>query len=414
MADRPEEGATSAPARQRWFESLVGRDFRLLLSSNLLNYLCNGMEIVVLGWLILDMTDSVWNVTLGAFLRFSPVLPMSIVAGTLADRFDRRKLLLLNQVGSIATTGAMALLLLAGSIELWQIYAIAPLRGVFNAVQQPVRRTLVMDLVGQERLTNALSLDASIMMASNMVGPIASGLLIDVFGPVSSYMAIFIFYIVGTVPLVILRADDTAHGGRDESIVRNMVEGLRYSLTHPVILPAFALTLIQNLLGFPFRQVFPVFAKDIYGVGATGLGLMGSSIGFGAFIGSLTLAALSTRFPKSRVYIAGSLLMAVTILSFSFSGLYYPSLLLLFVHGFGFAGFHIMQGSIPLSVSAEDKRGRVMGAMQLAIGAGPLGTLLVGGLATALGAPMAVGIMASILTIVILAIAASASQLRRV
>ena len=111
MAEGPAEGTASAPARQRWFESLVNRDFRLLLGSNSFNYLCNGMEIVVLGWLILDITNSVWYVTLGAFLRFAPVLPMSIVAGTLADRFDRRKILLFNQLGSLATVAAMALLL---------------------------------------------------------------------------------------------------------------------------------------------------------------------------------------------------------------------------------------------------------------------------------------------------------------
>ena len=106
--------------------------------------------------------------------------------------------------------------------------------------------------------------------------------------------------------------------------------------------------------------------------------------------------------------------MAVTITLFSLSGSHYPSLVILFVHGFGFAGFHVMQGSIPLSVADENKRGRVMGAMQLAIGAGPLGTLLVGGLATTLGPQMAVGVMSSVLIIVIIGIAMSASQLRRI
>ena len=414
MADRPTEEAASGTVRYRWYESFLDRNYRLLAGSNVLNYLCNGMEIVVLGWLILDMTGSVWNVTVGAFLRFGPALPMSLVAGTLADRFDRRKILLWNQLGSIATTGMMAALLLTGSIELWQIFALAPLRGVFNAVQQPLRRALVMDLMGQERITNALSLDAAVMMLANILGPIASGRLIDTLGPASSYIAMVSFYTAGMIFLVILRTRGNVSSSRGESILKNMVGGLRYALTHPVILPTLAITFLANLLGFPFRQVFPVFAKDIYNVDATGLGLMGSVIGVGALIGALMLAGLGTRSLKSRSYIGGSLLMAVTTLFFSFSGIFQVSLLILLIHGFGFAGFHIMQGTIPLSVATEDMRGRVMGVTQLAIGGGPLGTLIVGGLATALGAPVAVGIMASVFTVSILVILVIAPKLRTV
>ncbi|MCL0044356.1 MFS transporter [Dehalococcoidia bacterium] len=413
MPDRSTEEEAPGLALHRWFESLVSRDFRLLLGSNFLNHLSIGMELVVLGWLILDITNSVWYVTLGAFLHFAPVLPVSILAGTLADRLDRKKLLLFNQIGNIVTVGAMVLLLIFGSIELWQIYAVAPLRGLFHAVQQPARRALVIDLVGRERITNAIALDGSIMMLCHVLGPFISGFLIDTWGPGSSYIAILTFYATGTALLGIIKVIGSASSPRSESIVKDMAEGLRYSITHPVILPALALTLIQNLLGFPFRQVFPVFAKDIYRVNATGLGLMGSSIGVGAFLGSLALAALSTRFPKGKVYIWGSMLMAITTTLFSLSRSFYPSMAILFVHGFGFAGFHVMQASIPLSVSDEGKRGRVMGVLQLAIGGGPLGILMVGALASALGVQMAVGFMAGVLTLIIIAIAMSAPQLRR-
>ena len=408
----PQSSHAVAPA-YRWFDSLRDRNFRLLLGSNLLIYLSNMMEMVVLGWLILDITNSVWSVTLGAFLRFGPVLPMSLLVGTLADRFDRRKLLLFNLAGDMATVGAMALLVSLGSIELWQIYAIAPLRGIFNAVEQPLRRTVAMDMMGQQRITNALSLDASLMMAASIIGPFVSGRLIDTLGPKGSYITIFVLYGLGMILLSILRTPPRTSRLSSDSIVKNIVEGLRYTITHPVILPTLVITFIMNLLGFPFRQVLPVFARDIYGVSATGLGLLSSLIGVGAFLGSIVLAGFGTRFMKSRIYIWGSVLMAGAIIFFSLSGHYYLSLLILFFHGFGFAGFHIMQGAIPLSAAAEDKRGRVMGATQLAIGGGPIGTLLVGGLASALGPQMAVGIMASVLTLSILAIALSASTLRK-
>ena len=414
MADRSTDGAASVPARQRWFESLRIRDFRLLLGSSLIVYASGMMEMVVLGWLINEMTHSVGSVTLGAFLRFGPVLPMSLVAGTLADRFDRRKILIWNQVGNIATIGIMAMLLLSGSIELWQIYAMAPVRGIFFALELPVRRAMVMDLVGQERITNAFALDATILMAGSIFGPFASGLLIDTLGPEASYLSMLGFYALGMVLLIILRSPGHAPTSEGESMVRNLIEGFRYSLTHPVILPTFAITLFMNLLVFPFRQVLPIFQTDIYGVDATGLGLLNSVIGIGAVIGSLFLAALGNRFLKSHVYILGSLEMGALIILFSFSVFFPLSLLLLFIHGIGFAGFHVMQGTIPLSVAREDMRGRVMGAMQLAIGGGPLGILLVGGLASALGVQMAVGIMAGVLTIILLAIAMSARQLRMV
>ncbi len=401
-------------AQLRWYESLRNRNFRLLAFSNLAIYLCNMMEMVALGWLILDITDSVWNVTLGAFLRFGPILPMSLVAGTLADRFDRRKLLLLNQIGNIGTAGLMVLLLTSDSIQLWQVYAVAPLRGVFNAEEQPVRRALIMDLIGPERITNALALDASFMMGASVFGPFASGLLIDTLGAQGSYTAVTVLYVVGMFFLFALRSERRISSTRGEPIVKNMVEGLRYAVTHPVILPTLAITFFMNLLGFPFRQVFPVFAKDIYGVGATGLGLLSSFIGIGAFIGSMYLATAGGRFMKSRIYIGGSVLMAASIVFFSVSGFYYLSLLILFFHGLGFSAFHIMQGTIPLSTAEESKRGRVMGTTQLAIGAGPLGTLLVGRLALALGPQAAVGIMAMVLTLTVLATAFRASALRKI
>ena len=413
MAEASPPSPNAIVPAHRWYESLRDRNFRLLLGSNFVVYLCNMMEMVVLGWLILDITDSIWKVSVGAFLRFGPVLPMSLLVGTLADRFDRRKLLLFNLAGDMATVGTMALLVSLGSIELWQIYAIAPLRGVFNAVQQPLRRTVAMDMMGQQRITNALSLDASLMMAASIVGPFASGRLIDTLGPQGSYISIFILYGLGMLLMSILRTPPRTSRLGGDSIIKNMLEGLRYTVTHPVILPTLAITFIMNLLGFPFRQVLPVFARDIYGVTATGLGLLSSLIGLGAFLGSISSAAFGSRFLKSRIYIGGSVLMAGAIILFAISGHYYLSLLILFFHGFGFSGFHIMQGAIPLSAAAEDKRGRVMGATQLAIGAGPLGTLLVGGLASALGPQMAVGIMASVLTLSIMAVVLSASALRK-
>ena len=414
MTDRPAEEAILSPVQYRWFESLRDRNFRLLLGSSLIVYGTNMMEMLVLGWLINDMTHSVGSVTLGAFLRFGPVLPMSLVAGTLADRFDRRKILILSQIGNIATLGIMAMLILSGSIELWQIFAMAPVRGIFFALELPVRRALVMDLVGQEHITNAFSLDATTLMAGSVLGPFGSGLLIDSLGSGASYLCMLGFSALAIVLLIVLSTPDQSPSTEGESMLQNLIVGLRYALTHPVILPTFAITLFMNLLVFPFREVLPIFQTDIYGVDATGLGLLNSIIGIGAVIGSLFLAARGNRFLKSHVYIFGSLLMGVLLILFSFSASFYLSLSILFIHGIGFAGFHVMQGTIPLSVAEEDKRGRVMGAMQLAIGAGPLGILLVGGLASALGVQLAVGIMASLLTILVLAIVVTAPKLREV
>ena len=414
MTDKPSHGTVSSPVRQRWFESLLIRDFRILLGSTFAVSASNMMELVVLGWLINDITHSVGSVALGGFLRMGPVLPMSLVAGTLADRFNRRKILIWNQLGSIATIGIMAFLIISGSLELWQIYVMAPIRGVFFALEQPVRRTLVMDLAGQERITNALSLDATILMVASISGPFAGGFLIDALGPGSSYILMLGLYAFGLGLLFRLRTPDNTMTPGNESILRNIAEGLRYALTHPVILPAFAITLFMNLLVFPFRAMLPVFQTDVYRVDATGLGLLNSIIGIGAFIGALSLAALSNRFLKGHVYIVGSLVMGILLILFSLSASFYLSLLLLFIHGFGFAGFHVMQGTIPLSVADEDKRGRVMGSMQLAIGAGPFGILLVGALASAWGVQMAVAVMASTLIIIMVAITVGFPKLRRV
>ena len=190
MSDRPLKEIMSKLIQPHVLGSLVIRDFRMLLGSSFVIYACNIMEMVVLGWLINDMTRSVESVTTGMFLRMAPVLPMSLVAGTLADRYNRRKILIWNQLGGLTTIGIMAFLILSGSIELWHIYAVAPIRGMFFALELPVRRALVMDLVGQDRITNALSIDAMIMMSANILGPLTGGLLIAALGVGSRYISV--------------------------------------------------------------------------------------------------------------------------------------------------------------------------------------------------------------------------------
>ena len=414
MSDTPLKKIMSKYIQPHLFGSLVIRDFRMLLGSSFVIYACNMMEMVVLGWLINDMTRSVESVTTGMFLRMAPVLPMSLVAGTLADRYNRRKILIWNQIGGLTTIGIMAFLILSGSIELWHIYAVAPIRGMFFALELPVRRALVMDLVGQDRITNALSIDAMIMMSANILGPLTGGLLIDALGVGSSYIFMLVLSAFGIILLLRLRIPNNDTGSKVESMLRSIIEGLRYALTHPVILPTFLITLFMNLLVFPFRQVLPVFQTDIYKVDATGLGLLNSSIGVGAFIGAMLLAFFGARLLKSHVYLFGSIIMGILLILFSLSSSFELSLVFLFIQGVGFAGFHVMQGTIPLSVADEDKRGRVMGAMQLAIGAGPLGVLLVGVMSSVFGVKMAVGCMAGTLTIIMIIIVLSFPKLRRV
>jgi MFS family permease len=365
--------------------------FRFLWSSNLLWHLARWMEMVVVGWTVLELTNSAWAVAVVGFARNAPLLVFGLFGGVIADRFDRRHLLLVTQVVNVVTSVTLAGLVIGGGLVYWHLIAGSLVLGLSWAIDWPSRRSLIMDLVGREHLANGVILDTTSMNLTKIIGPLLGGSLIATLGLEVCFALLTVFYAGGMVLLIPLRVPAEVIVRSGSNVLRNVVDGLRYCQRNQAIVGVLAITVIMNLLTFPYQHMLPVFARDHLFVGPIGLGLLAAGDGIGSIVGSLVLLSTGHRF-RSRgwLFILGCMGMNIALLGFALSGIYGLAVGMLIVAGIAHASFSAYQSTIILSRSSPEMRGRAMGALTLAIGSGPLGTLGLGATTSIVGAPAAV------------------------
>ena len=254
-------------------------------------------------------------------------------------------------------------------------------------------------------MTNAVALDSVGMQLSKMLGPALAGALIALVDVAGGYVAVSLFYLVAVILMWSMKLPSRRSTGRgSESILRNLAEGFSYVRSNDVILATVLLTFFMNLLLFPYMYLVPVVARDVLGAGPGLMGLLMGALGLGALAGAVLIASTPDVRYHGRVYLGGSMLGLVGVLLFSFSAWYFVSLPLLVLVGLGTSGFGTMQSTIILLVARDEMRGRALGVVSLAIGAGPLGALMIGAIAGAVSTTFAIGLhavlgMASVLVV---------------
>lgn len=390
----------------RTFEAFGNRSYRLLWPANFLAYICRWMQLTLLGWLVLELTDSPFLVALVGFFGMLPLLILGMVGGVLADRVNKHRILIMTQVISCVAAFAMVLLLQTGAIRFWHAYVVMGCTGIGWALDMPSRRSAIHDLVGRAGVTNAMAMDSVGMQASRMIGPALAGALITTVDVVGGYIVVSAIYVVAIalIAAVNLPPVDRSHLGLS-SVLGNLVEGFRYVRRDNVLVATVLVTILMNLLLFPYAQMIPVIARDVLLIGP---GLMGTLLGvegLGALVGAISVASIGVIRFHGRLYIGGSMLGLVMLLCFSTVRWYYVALPILFVLGFGTSGFSTMQSTLVMLRSREEMRGRALGVISLAIGAGPLGALMVGAIASMSSTPFAIGFDA-VLGIVLLSVIA--------
>jgi MFS family permease len=369
-------------------------DFRLLISSDFLWWATRFMEMTVVGWLVLELTDSAWQVTVIGFYRSAPFLIVGFFSGPLIDRFGRRKVILWSQAANLLISAAIALLLWLDRLAFWHLAVSALLIGAAWSVDWPARRSFVPDLVGKAHTIEAMLLENLAQNIARIIGPFLGGALIAVISVTGAYsvlatisaLALLILFGLSKRPIPRTQKIKTA------SPWAGTVEGWRYVRRNQPILGTLLITTIMNFLVFPYMFLLPVFARDVLHQGPTGLGILGAGAGVGAFIGLLLIGRLRRLISPGWIFGVGSLSQALIILIFSLSDNFSLSLLMLILSGIGQACFGTMQSAIMLLSASDEMRSRAMGTLVLAIGAGPLGQLQIGGLAEAFGAPLAVAL----------------------
>ena len=383
--------ARARPHPLHTFDAFQNHSYRLLWLANFFSYISRWMQMILLVWLVLELTSSPWRVALVGFFAWAPMLLLGAIGGVLADKLNRHRLLVATQLLSLSSAVAMTLLLQTNSVSYWYAYPVILLTGIGWSLDMPSRRSLIHDLMGRSGVTNAVALDSVGMHSSRMLGPALAGALIALIDVSGGYIVVSAFYVVAVILIWFAKLPQRSDRLRGSpNILRNLVEGIRYVRGSNAILATVLVTLVMNVLLFPYLQMVPVIARDVLGVGPGLMGILLAADGFGGLIGAVLIASTNISY-HGRVYLGGSLVSLIAVLLFSFSHSYFLSLPILILLGLGTAGFGTMQAVIVMLTAREDMRGRALGVISLGIGASPVGALMIGGIATAVSAPFAVG-----------------------
>lgn len=365
--------------------------FRLLFATTLATNAAFWMWSLLSGWLALVLTDSPFFVGLTGFLNGIPMLLVSLPAGVVIDRIDRRLVLLAAQVVVAAVTVLLVTLLWLGRLQPWELLVAAFLSGAGMAFVFGTRSALVANLVGREALANAVALTSMAQNAPRIVGPTLAGPLVGAFGLTGAFAACALFQLFSVAITARLPRIRPAAGGG--SFWRAFLEGLETVWRREQLLALMALAALPTLLIFPYMNFLPVFARDELGLGATGLGVLMALNGLGAVLGSVVVAARRHYGESPRVLVVSVSLFAAAVFAFAHAPVAWVSGLFLLMAGVTGAMYMAATNTL-LQLAVEDTvRGRVFSVYLLTWGLLPIGTLPAGAVADVWGAPLAVSVL---------------------
>jgi MFS family permease len=390
-----EDGPAATPTRATGRRLLTDGSFLRLWVSGSVAGVLRWLEMLAIAIFVLDRTGSPFLVALMTFLRMAPMLLCGIPAGALADHYDRQRLLIIG-LGVLAVVSAvLAALAGSGRIELWQIALGSFLSGVFWALEFPVRRTMLGEIAGSERLSRAMALESATSNATRMVGPLLGGVLIGAIGLSGVYLVGAVLHAICALLIVRLAYRPAGAKPPPASFAAMLWEGWRFARARRVIMGALAVTVIFNLWGFAYITMIPVIGEHTLGLSPALIGLLMSTEGLGAVIGALLVARFDRPSRYLQIYLGSTLIFLLGVLAFGLSRSFALSLALLLLSGIGAAGFSVMQSMIFFLAAPAAVRARVMGLVTVCIGMGPIGMLHVGLLADWLGAANAVALIAA-------------------
>jgi MFS family permease len=395
-------------------ETFRSSGYRYLWSASVLWNLARWMDRVVLGWVVLEMTDSAWNLAVLEALRWLPLLMFGVAGGAVADRVDRRWVLIAAQGLALVVCTSTGLLLALGLFSFTLAALAAFLLGVQWAVDWPTRRALIPDLVGRELTFNAVALEAVSMNLTRIVGPLLAGVLVAYWSPAGAFACMALLYVMEIALLKLMPLTARSRQLASGPMLRYLRDGFATLRCSQPIVGVLLISVFMNIMVFPYMQLLPIFARDVLHSDAVGLGALSAAAGFGSVLGASAIAG-SRRVPHSgMLFWVGSCVMCASLVGFAVSSSFGLALVLLAISGLGQAAFASLQTTIVLSNAADQLRGRAMGALTLAIGSTPLGSLEIGAAGVALGAPLAVSVNAGLCAVLVALVALRLPKFRSV
>lgn len=404
--------AAEAATRGSAFESLRHGNFRLLVGGSLTSGFATWMESIGQGWLVHELTSSPFQLGFVQFLRGFSILFVSPMVGAIADRVDPKKLAgwatALNGLNALA----VGLLVVTGRIELWHLYVTSFIGGTCSSVYNPIRQHLVYRSVGPESLTNAIALNAGANNVSRVVAPNVSGAMIGFFGVESSFFAESLFFGAAVISLFSMTLQPVA-ARTTESVWSSVRVGVSHLRKHPVLWRLVLLQAVPTFLVYPYLQLMPDMASTYLHVGAQGFGFLQTGVGVGSILMTLVVAQFANVRHKGAIMSVALMAYMSMIVAFSFSRIFMLSFGLLMLGGMNLIVFTTFNQSL-LQLNVEDEyRARVLSLFTMVQGLNPLGSLVMGSVAEAIGTPHAIAMMTGLAILAALGAGVGSPYVRR-
>ncbi|HBV98154.1 MAG: MFS transporter [Peptococcaceae bacterium BICA1-7] len=359
--------------------ALRHRNFRLFWTGQCISLVGGWMQYMAQAWLVLELTDSSFLLGVIWACQFGPTLLLSLVAGVVADRFPKRRIILFTQSANMLLALLLGILVLTGAVQYWHVAVLAFLLGISNTLDVPARQSFVVEMVGKEDLMNAIALNSSVFNGARIIGPALAGLIIAQTGTAACFLINSASFLPVLAGLLLMRLKDPPGGRKARDFAGEMKSGMTYIFNTPDVFYPLLLTGILSAFAMNFHVLVPVYATEVLGREAQGFGFMMTAVGIGAFVGAGLLAFLSRYGPRQvTIYISAA---GLCVFQLALSGIsaYGPSLVFLTLLGWSMATFTASVNSFIQFRSPHEIRGRVMSVFILLFsGMMPVGSIFSG------------------------------------
>lgn len=410
-----ESDAQAPPPRgpiARTFSALHYRDFRLIWFGAFTSTTGTWMQTVAQGWVVLQMTNSAFLLGVDGFLSTGPMLIFSLFGGVVADRIERRKIMLLSQYLQMTFAFVLALLIYFGEVQVWHIFVLSFLTGSAQSFSGPAYISLLPLLVKREDVPNAIAMNSMQFNLARVVGPLLAGLALSWWGAAACFAVNGLSFLAVIVALNLIGGPRETGYERKGGLLDEMKEGFRFVASRRKLVILTFLAFAGTFLGMPIVTFLPVVAKSIFGLGANGYAWMMTTYGLGSVTGALLIAATAHYTSKGRLALFLQLSFACLLVAFAFSRSLPLSLVIAFFAGSCIVGVVALYSSLVQLTTSDAMRGRVMSIFMLAFRGGmPVGNLIAGYVAQRWSISAALAVNGSILAMVALFFIVRGTQL---
>lgn len=369
--------------------ALGSRNYRLFFGGQGISVIGTWMQLIAMSWLVYRLTNSPLLLGVIGFTGQIPTFILAPLAGVLADRWDRRRILVVTQALAMVQAFIVAGLTLSGIIAVWHLVVLSFFLGLVNALDGPARQALVVLMVEKrEDLPNAIALNSFLFNGARLVGPTMAGILIAVLGEGMCFLLNGISYIAVIAALLAMRIEIGEKERKDSRIFQELKEGLSYAFGSGPIKAILLLSAFVSMVGMPYSVLMPVIARDVLNGGAHTFGFLMTGTGIGAITGAVYLATRTSVKGLVGIIPRATGLFGVGLIMLALSRVFWLALPVMILTGFGAMIQMVSNNTILQTIVDDDKRGRVMSLFTMSfIGMAPFGNLAAGGLADRIGAP---------------------------